>query len=116
MYAMLRGPLSGERRAAYCDVKPEFADVFGARVEAELGHALCAVRARDAHASGLFGPTSPHTVGRAEASAGDWILIARDNWTVRDVLPGEKPYRMIGVHGGMSHQEMWVPLIVRAPG
>lgn len=110
LYVMLRAPLSGERRVAYCHVQPEFADTFGAAVMAELGHALLAVKASEALEMGLFGLGSG-TV----AAAGDWILIARDDWTVRDVLPGEKLYSMIGVHGGLTPQEMWVPLIVRQP-
>ncbi|MEC5396539.1 alkaline phosphatase family protein [Uliginosibacterium sp. H1] len=112
LYAMLRAPLSGERRAAYCHVKPQYVETFGAAVMAELGHAVLAVRTREARAAGLFGPGVPVTV---EDPAGDWILIARDDWTVRDVLPGENAYRMIGVHGGLTPQEMRVPLVVREP-
>jgi hypothetical protein len=35
-----------------------------------------------------------------------------DNAVIRDWLPGEPRYVQIGVHGGMSAQEMYVPLIV----
>jgi hypothetical protein len=36
----------------------------------------------------------------------------KDDWTIKDWLPGEKPFRMLGVHGGASRDEMEIPLIV----
>ena len=35
----------------------------------------------------------------------------KDDWTIKDRLPGEKQHRMLGVHGGISSDEMLVPLI-----
>ena len=35
----------------------------------------------------------------------------KDNWTIKDWLPGEKRYTMVGVHGGISTNEMRVPLV-----
>ncbi|GAB2903492.1 alkaline phosphatase family protein [Uliginosibacterium flavum] len=110
IHAMLRGPLSGERRAAYCHVYPQFADTFGAVIEARFGHALIALKAADALGSGLFGPGSVDI--ETLARCGDWILIARGDWTVRDSVAGEDAPPMIGVHGGLSADEMRVPLII----
>ena len=36
----------------------------------------------------------------------------QDHAVIKDWLPGERRYVHIGVHGGMSSQEMCVPLIV----
>ncbi len=36
----------------------------------------------------------------------------KDRFLIKDWLPGEPRYVHIGVHGGMSAQEMYVPLIV----
>jgi hypothetical protein len=38
----------------------------------------------------------------------------RDRYVIRDRLPGEKVYRVIGVHGGLSSAELYVPLIFAA--
>jgi hypothetical protein len=35
-----------------------------------------------------------------------------DGWTLRDRLPGEKPFMPVGVHGGLSEAELNVPLVV----
>jgi hypothetical protein len=39
----------------------------------------------------------------------------KGNWTIKDWLPSEKRYRQIGVHGGVSADEMIVPLVVAQP-
>lgn len=111
LYAMLDGPLTGERRVAYCHVKPAFSASFGMHFARELGHAFHALRAEDALVAGLFGPLEQ---ARELPAAGDWVLIAREDWTLIDRVPGEKGRQMIGVHGGLSHQEMRVPLVIGA--
>ena len=35
----------------------------------------------------------------------------QDDWTITDWLPSEKRYALVGVHGGVSVEEMRVPLI-----
>jgi hypothetical protein len=35
----------------------------------------------------------------------------KDNYVLKDWLPGESRYQHIGVHGGVSQAEMYVPLI-----
>jgi hypothetical protein len=37
----------------------------------------------------------------------------RPGWTIKDWLPGENRHRLLGVHGGTTPAEMWVPLVVR---
>ncbi len=109
LYAMLRGPLTGERRAAYCHVKDQYKDLFGARVTQRFGEYLYAMPAAVAFASGLFGPgNSAHALLRG----GDWLLIPRDDWTVLDRLGCDQGNVMLGVHGGLSAGEMTVPLIL----
>lgn len=112
LYAMLDGPLTGERRVAYCHVKPEFAATFGAELERQLGHACFALPAAQALTCGLFGPQAQ---AAQLPAAGDWVLIAREDWTLIDHVAGEKGRQMIGVHGGLSYREMRIPLVLGTP-
>ena len=109
LYSMLRGPLTGERRVAYCHVKPECQTTFGLRVAERFGDCLHAMPAALAFDAGLFGPGEGVN---ALQRGGDWLLIPRDDWTVLDNVAGEQGHDMRGVHGGLSAGEMDVPLIL----
>ena len=39
----------------------------------------------------------------------------REDYAIRDRVAGEKPFRHVGVHGGVSREEMDVPLVVVPP-
>lgn len=105
----LAHPLSGERRVAYCHVQPEHRCEFADYVRANLAHAVELRASDDLIDAGWFGPPpySPRLAGRV----GDYTLVPKDDWTITDWLPGEKRYSLIGVHGGISAEEMRVPLI-----
>ena len=83
---------------------------FEAYVTRTLGHATRCVRSDALIRAGWFGPGTPNS--RLAGRVGTHTLVMRDNWTIRDWLPGERRYRQIGVHGGLSKREMQVPLIV----
>ena len=106
---LLLRPLCGERRAAYCYVASENRPAFEAYVRQHLAHCVDLHRSVDLICDGWFGPP-PFTVKLA-SRVGDYTLVMKDNWTIKDWLPGEKRYRMLGVHGGVSADEMRVPLI-----
>jgi hypothetical protein len=40
------------------------------------------------------------------------VLLMRDNYVIKDYLLGEHPFTQVGVHGGLSADELDVPLIV----
>ncbi|GAB4168604.1 MAG: alkaline phosphatase family protein [Rhodocyclaceae bacterium] len=107
--AMLRRPLCGERRIAYCYVREACHEQFERYVCGELGHACAVRRSRDLIRAGWFGPgeENPELASRI----GDYTLVMKEDWTILDRLPGEKRHRMVGVHGGISAQEMRVPVI-----
>ena len=111
--AMLAHPLSGERRAAYCHVKPGSASAFADYVRGELGDRVDLVDSARALADGWFGPPPYHP--ELAARVGDFIVLGRGDATVKDWLPGEKRYQQLAVHGGLSLAEMLVPLIVARP-
>lgn len=106
-------PLCGERRAAWCYLKPGMAPVFEAYVRQHLAHAARAVPREQLLAEGWFGPGPCHP--ELAARIGDYALLMADDWVIHDTLPGETPYTLIGHHGGLSPAEMRVPLLVARP-
>ena len=56
--------------------------------------------------AGWFGPPPYHP--RLAARVGDYTLVMKDNWTIKDWLAGEPRYRMLGVHAGISTWEVRV--------
>ena len=69
-------------------------------------------RSTELIAQNWFGPGAPHP--RLAERVGNYTLVMKDNCTVKDWLPGEKRHVHIGVHGGISDDEMYVPLITLA--
>jgi hypothetical protein len=113
LQATLRLPLCGERRAAYCYVHPERAGDFEAYVQGALADSVQLFPSDTLIAQGWFGPGPPHA--RLKERIGDYTLVMRDNWTIKDWLPGEARHRQIGVHAGVTADEMLVPLVVVQP-
>jgi predicted AlkP superfamily pyrophosphatase or phosphodiesterase len=113
LQATLRLPLCGERRAAYCYVRPERRAEFEAYVTDRLADAVWVFSSHTLIEQGWFGPGPPHP--RLNERIGDYTLVAKDDWTVKDWLPGEQRHRQIGVHGGVSEDEMIVPLLIAQP-
>ena len=111
--AMLARPLWGERRVAYCQTKPERRAEFERYVRDELSAAVTLYPSHGLIEHGWFGPGLPHP--RLASRVGDYTLVMRGDATIKDWLPGEKRYRHIGVHGGLSEDEMRVPLVVVEP-
>lgn len=102
-------PLTGEPRTAYCFIRPDAVARFEGYVRQHLGHAMQLVPSRALVAQGWFGIGSPHP--RLAERVGDYTLMMRDRFVIRDWILGERPYDQIGVHGGCSADEMYVPLI-----
>ena len=46
---------------------------------------------------------------------GDFTLLMRGRHTIKDWLPGERRYVHVGAHGGLSEEELFVPLVVARP-
>jgi hypothetical protein len=107
--AMLAAPLSGERRAAYCHVRRGAGEAFAAFAREVLAGKAVLVRSDELLASGLLGPGRAHR--RLRERVGTHTLLMEAGWTVRDRVPGEHNHPMLGVHGGLSPAEMWVPIV-----
>lgn len=107
---MLMLPLCGERRAAYCYVEPGKEDAFEHYVRTRLAHCADLYRSADLIAQSWFGlgPANPRLIERV----GHYTLVMKDDYTIKDWVLGEERYLTLGVHGGVSAAEMYVPLIV----
>jgi len=113
LYAMLAQPLSGERRAVFCQLRPGLRERFIALAQQQLGHACWVIESEKLLAGRVFGPGPQHP--QLARRIGDVTLLAKEDWSIRDTLPQEKPLYLPGQHGGVSAAEMNVPLILRLP-
>lgn len=103
-------PLCGEGRAAYCYVRADWRRQFVDYVARHLEQHVDLKESSALMKAGYFGLGPPHP--RLHERIGDFTLISRDHALIRQWLPGEPRYVHVGVHGGMSAEEMYVPLIV----
>lgn len=103
-------PLCGEPRVPYCYVSATCREDFLAIVRGELSP-YCDVYSRDEIIDlGLYGkgPMNP----RFRQRIGDYILMMKDRYILKDGVLGEEIHDFIGYHGGLTDDEMLVPLIV----
>lgn len=107
--ALLARPLTGERRVAFCHVLDGKKEEFTGRASAWLAGRADVIDGRIPLDEGWFGGGDLHP--RIADRAGDVVLLMRDNYTVKDWLPGEPRHLHIGNHGGMSADEMYIPLV-----
>jgi len=106
--SMLRFPLCGERRVAFCHVHERKAFLEKAKA---LFQDRAEVRpSQELVDEGWFGPGRPHA--HFAERIGDVALVMRGRGTVKDWVPGEARYLHASDHGGTSEDEMRIPLVV----
>jgi hypothetical protein len=107
----LRHPPTGDRRAAYLAVRPGEL----ARVRRELRRLLpkgSLVRSfEEVRRAGWFGPPPYHA--ELHARTGDLVVVpAAPGGFTYQAPGGARPFlRMLGSHGGLDRDELWVPWI-----
>ena len=106
--AMLRFPLCGERRIAFCHVHDETS--FIEKAKSALGDRADVRPSRDLLEEGWFGAGRPHP--HFAERIGDVALVMTGCGTIKDWVSGEPRHLHIGNHGGMSEDEMQIPLVV----
>jgi len=86
------------------------AGAFEHYVQTRLAHCTELFRSTDLIAKGWFGlgPANPRLAERI----GEFTLVMKDDYTVKDWILGEQRDLTLGVHGGVSAAEMYVPLIL----
>ena len=106
--AMLRFPLCGERRVAFCHVQDQKA--FLGKAKSLLENRADVRPSKELRDEGWFGAGRAHP--RFAERIGDVALVMRGRGTVKDWVPGESRHLHVGNHGGMSEDEMNIPLVV----
>src|SRR5258706_2031989 len=106
--AMLRFPLCGERRVAFCHVHDPKA--FLGKANAMLQDRAAVRPSRELLEEGWFGTGRAHPL--IAERIGDVALVMNGRGTVKDWVNGEPRHLHIGNHGGMSEDEMNIPLVV----
>jgi len=99
---------SGDARQVSCFVRPGRVERFRDVVARHLGKACVCITGADLLESGLLGPGRQHPslYGRV----GDYVLLARDDYAFRVTPSLGKPRVHKGNHGGLSSDEVYVPL------
>ncbi len=110
IYDCLALPLCGDSRASFCYVRPERDREFRRLVKKKLDFCCTLHKGSDFIKKGVFGlgVANPRLYERV----GDYILVAKDGYTIRDFLFREAKPERKGHHGGLSEEEIYVPLIV----
>jgi hypothetical protein len=104
-------PLCGEHRFAYCYVKPSKESQFKKYIKTKLKHYCYLYKSEDLVKKGYFGlgETHPKFLDRI----GDYTLIMKENYMIYDFPEHiKKEHFHISDHGGLSKEELFVPLIV----
>ncbi|MFH1915667.1 MAG: alkaline phosphatase family protein [Nanoarchaeota archaeon] len=103
-------PLCGEPRLPYCYIGMGKEKEFLSYVKENMSKYCIPIKGVDAIKKEWFGLFNPHP--RLQERVGDYILVMKDNFVFRDLMPGSKDKGHRGFHGGVSEKEMYVPLIV----
>ncbi|RMF55538.1 hypothetical protein D6745_02050 [Candidatus Woesearchaeota archaeon] len=102
--------LCGEPRTAYCYVHPSKAKKFESYVKKNLNECCTLYKSEYLLKNNYFGLFKPNP--KLVDRIGDYILVMKKNYIIKDSVLGQKKSFHIGNHGGISADEMFVPLIV----
>ncbi|MEM3370893.1 MAG: alkaline phosphatase family protein [Candidatus Woesearchaeota archaeon] len=107
----LKLPLCGETRVVYCYVHPSKKSEFERYVKSRMQRYCQLYTSRDILSRHFFGPFKPNP--KLKSRIGDYILIMKGRYAMRDILnEEEKRTKLIGNHGGVSKEEMYIPLVL----
>ncbi|MCP4762206.1 MAG: alkaline phosphatase family protein [archaeon] len=104
-------PISGEFRAPFFYVRPSKINQFESYIENNLSHIGMLIKGEDLISKNYFGYGKPHP--RLFDRTGDYVFLIKENYIIKDELLSQNKNdpALIGYHGGLSEDEMLVPLI-----
>jgi len=103
-------PLCGEGRVPFCYVHPSKTKQFEKYIKTKFKKYCTLHKGQDLIDKNYFGLGKPHP--KLFDRIGDYVLITKKNYYIGDKLAGQEYNSNKGHHGGLSKQEMLVPLIV----
>ena len=98
---------------AYCYVHPSKTEEFEKYIQTKLSKYCKLYRSEDLIGRGLFGLGKPNP--KLFDRVGDYVLMMKPPYIIKDKLLGEHKEIHIRNHGGLSKEEMLVPLIILKP-
>ena len=103
-------PLCGDTRSVFCYVRPWQTDRFETYIQRTFGD-ICEIhRSKDLIEQEWFGLYEPNP--KLLTRVGDYTLIFKEHYAILNSYPGREAPELLGHHGGVSPDEMLVPLIV----
>ncbi|MFX1532650.1 MAG: alkaline phosphatase family protein [Promethearchaeota archaeon] len=103
-------PLCGDYRAVFFYVRPSQVTKFEEYITNHLNHVGTLMKVEDLVDQGYFGLYDLHP--RFFDRVGDYVFIMKENYAFMDNLLGEKVRVLVGNHGGLSKEELYVPLSI----
>ncbi len=103
-------PLCGGPRSAYCYIHSSKTKQFEKYVKRHLKNCCYLYKSKELIKKNYFGLFEPNR--KLFDGVGDYVLIMKENFIIKDFVAGEKEHFEIGNHGGISKEEIFVPLIV----
>jgi len=103
-------PLCGDGRVAYCYVRPSKSKDFERYVCTRLKKYCWMYKSEELIKKNMFGLFKPNQ--KLFDRIGDYVLVMKENYVMRDKILGQKKKFHIGHHAGISKDEMLVPLVV----
>ena len=102
--------VSGEGRFVYCYVRQSKTRDFERYIKKHFKNICRFYKSKELIKKNYFGLFKPNE--KLLDRIGDYVLIMKDNHIIKDLAEGKKLRFEIGNHGGVSKEEMFVPLII----
>ncbi|MHA3962096.1 MAG: alkaline phosphatase family protein [Candidatus Thorarchaeota archaeon SMTZ1-45] len=103
-------PVCGDTRTGFCYVRPSKVSEFERYIKNDLGDICNLHTSKELVHENWFGFHDPHP--RLLDRVGDYTLTFNEGFALLNCFPGFEPPELSGHHGGVSSDEMNVPLII----
>lgn len=103
-------PLAGDSRVKDCFVRPGKVNDFEEIIKTKLSNYCWCYKGKDLIKNNFYGLGEPNK--KLFDRVGDYVLIMKENYALKDKLANHKNKFSKGKHGGVSEDEMLVPLVL----